>query len=316
MPLLSLTDLDRTELGPWPALGYQGSPLDRAAHLRGAVEDLAKREDARFYLLGGEGVVLHPGEPLRDPLFTADAATTLGAGKRIFLGLADGAPRFAARFDPAEKERLEARGLLVPDLRSTAVQGLVSNDHLAALACGKAMLAWHGRHRFCANCGTRTRAIEGGWRRDCPSCGAQHFPRTDPVVIMLTYRGDQCLMGRAPHFAPEMWSCLAGFVEPGETIEEAVRRETLEETGITTGAVRYRWSQPWPYPMSLMFGCIAEATSQTITMDPNELAGARWFSRAEIAKMLVRKHPEGLFVPPANAIAHHLIRAFVEGATV
>ncbi|MFG1462634.1 NAD(+) diphosphatase [Xanthobacter sp. DSM 24535] len=311
MSLLSLPDL-----GPWPALGYQGSPLDRAAHLRGESAALAKRDDARFYLLGGEGVALHPGEPLRDPLFTAEETAALDGGKLIFLGLADGTPRFAARFDPAGKERMELLGLQVPDLRSTAVQGLVSNDHLAALACGKAMLAWHGRHRFCANCGTRTRSIEGGWRRDCPSCGAQHFPRTDPVVIMLTYDGDQCLMGRAPHFAPEMWSCLAGFVEPGETIEEAVRRETLEETGVTTGAVRYRSCQPWPYPMSLMFGCMAQATSRTITMDAHELAGARWFSREETAKMLVRAHPEGLFVPPANAIAHHLIRAFVEGETV
>jgi len=156
--------------------------------------------------------------------------------------------------------------------------------------------------------------VDAGWRRDCPSCGAQHFPRTDPVVIMLTERGDRCLLGRQPHFAPGMWSTLAGFVEPGETIEEAVRRETLEEAGVTTGAVRYFASQPWPFPMSLMIGCIATATSEDLVIDRNELEDARWFARDEVAEMLMRTHPDGLFVPPPIAIAHHLIRSFIEGA--
>ena len=192
---------------------------------------------------------------------------------RSFLGLRDGAPRFAMRFDPGRREEMEAGGLFVSDLRSIAVAGQLPPGDLAAIACGKAMLAWHGRHRFCSNCGTEARIVEGGWRRDCPSCGAQHFPRTDPVVIMLAHRGDLCLMGRQPHFAPGMWSCLAGFVEPGETAEEAVRREVMEEAGIATGRVTYHSCQPWPFPMSLMIGCLAEATSDEIVMDAKELEG-------------------------------------------
>ncbi|OYX13877.1 MAG: NADH pyrophosphatase [Rhizobiales bacterium 32-66-8] len=303
------------ELGAWPDLGYVGNTLDRAAHLRGDWERLAAQRDARFYLLGGELVAARMLGEWRDPLFDAAHAHALGATTPLFLGLADGAPRFAMRFDPGTRERMEAGGLFVSDLRSTAVGGLLPPADLGAIACGKALLAWHGRHRFCANCGHETGIIEGGWRRDCPSCGAQHFPRTDPVVIMLTAWPDRCLMGRQPHFPPGMWSCLAGFVEPGETIEQAVRRETQEEAGILTGKVSYRTCQPWPYPMSLMIGCIAEAASDQIVVDTKELEGARWFDREETALMLTRTHPDGLFTPPHNAIAHHLIRAFVEGVT-
>ncbi len=307
-----------SELGPWPALGYIGSPLDRAAHRRSDAPALAARPDARTYLLGGELIAARPvaGEGWHDPLFPMPLAEALGGTTPLFLGLDDGAPRFGLTFPPEARERLEAEGLFVSDLRSVAVAGLVAPRHLGPLACAKALGAWHTRHGYCSNCGTATRMIEAGWRRDCPSCGGQHFPRTDPVVIMLTYSGDRCLLGRQPRFAPDMWSCLAGFVEPGETIEEAVRRETLEEAGITTGRVTYRQAQPWPFPMSLMIGCLAEATSSDIVIDPTELEAARWFDRAEAATMLMRTHPAGLFVPPPVAIAHHLIRAFVEGETV
>lgn len=304
----------RPELGPWPALGYVGSPLDRAAQLRPQGDDLVRAPQARAYLIGGELVALKGDDANADPLFGAPEAEAWGRGAPVFLGLQDGAPRAAFPFDPARREEMEAAGLLVTDLRSIAVRGLVGPQHLGPIACGKALLGWHRRHGFCANCGGATTVIEGGWRRDCPSCGAQHFPRTDPVVIMLTARGDECLLGRQPQFAPGMWSCLAGFVEPGESIEEAVRRETLEEAGITTGQVTYHTCQPWPFPMSLMIGCLAEATSRDIVIDPNELEAARWFGRDEVAQMLARAHPDGLFAPPPVAIAHHLIRAFLEGA--
>lgn len=306
--------ITRPELGAWPALGYVDSPLDRACHLRAGAADLLDHPHARFYLLGGELVVLRGEGPVFDPLFERAEAEARGRGESVFLGIeGDGAPRFAKGFDPGLREALEGEGFTVTDLRSIAVGGLIAPHHLGPVACGKALYAWHGRHGFCANCGGASRIVDAGWRRDCPSCGAQHFPRTDPVVIMLTALDDRCLLGRQPHFSPGMWSSLAGFVEPGETIEEAVRRETLEEAGVRTGKVRYLASQPWPFPMSLMIGCIAQATSEELVVDHNELEDARWFSRDEVALMLARTHPDGLFVPPPIAIAHHLIRSFIEG---
>ncbi|NMN57260.1 NAD+ diphosphatase [Xanthobacter sp. SG618] len=306
--------ISRPDLGAWPTLGYVDSPLDRACHLRASAADLLDHPSARFYLLGGELVALKGAGPVFDPLFERAEAEARGRGEALFLGIeGDGAPRFAMGFDPGLRETLEGEGLTVTDLRTIAVSGLIAPQHLGPVACGKALRAWHTRHGFCANCGAASRIVDAGWRRDCPSCGAQHFPRTDPVVIMLTARGDRCLLGRQPHFAPGMWSTLAGFVEPGETIEDAVRRETLEEAGVRTGKVRYLASQPWPFPMSLMIGCIAEATSEELVIDRNELEDARWFGRDEVTLMLTRAHPDGLFVPPPIAIAHHLIRNFIEG---
>ncbi|OYW56584.1 MAG: NADH pyrophosphatase [Rhizobiales bacterium 12-68-15] len=299
--------------GPWPRLGYVHSPLDRAAHLRRDWEALLDRPDARLYLLGGEFVAAKPAGDALDPLFTRAETLAHGTGTPVFLGLSEGAPRFGLRFDPGRREEMETAGLFVSDLRSIATQGLLPPEHLGPLACAKALNAWHGRHRFCANCGQESGMIEGGWRRDCPGCGAQHFPRTDPVVIMLATRGDLCLMGRQAHFAPGMWSALAGFVEPGETAEEAVRREVLEEAGVKVGAVTYQTCQPWPFPMSLMIGFLAEAEGADLVIDRSELEDARWFTRHETALMLARTHPDGLFTPPPVAIAHHLIRAFVVG---
>ena len=223
------------------------------------------------------------------------------------------APRFAVALDLPSIEALKAQDdFLVTDLRSIAVRGLVDADHLPPLAEGKAVLNWHVRHRFCANCGAPTKVAEAGWRRDCPACRSQHFPRTDPVVIMLPVAGERCVLGRSHRFQPGMWSCLAGFVEPGEAIEDAVRRETREEVGIACGLVRYFASQPWPFPTSLMIGCHAEAQSRDIVMDRAELDDARWFEREEVAAMLASNHPSGLTTPPTVAIAYHIIRAWVE----
>ena len=193
------------------------------------------------------------------------------------------------------------------------MQGLVAPDHLPPIAEAKAVLHWHARHRFCPNCGAPTQAVQAGWKRDCPQCKTEHFPRTDPVVIMLASDGRAVACSAArPRFVPTMWSCLAGFIEPGESIEDAVRRETREEAGITCGRVRYFASQPWPFPTSLMIGCHAEALSREIVVDREELEDARWFTKAEVASMLMRKHPQGLTTPPPVAIAHHIIRAWVE----
>src|SRR5262249_46737472 len=242
------------------------------------------------------------------------AARELGrTTETVFLGLFEGAPRFAVGLDPADAEALKSRqSLVVTDLRSIAIRGLIAPDHLPPLAEGKALLTWHLRHRFCSNCGAASNVVEAGWRRDCPACHGQHFPRTDPVVIMLPVAGERCLLGRSYRFQAAMWSCLAGFVEPGEAIEDAVRRETREEAGIVCGAVRYFTSQPWPFPTSLMIGCHAQALSHQIVIDRTELEDARWFDRDEVAAMLQRRHPDGLTTPPTVAIAYHIIRAWVE----
>jgi NAD+ diphosphatase len=307
----------RPELGPPPSLGYVSSILDRAANLRSdqaALAALAANRRAASYVVVGELIVMKRGDSVHDPLFSGDEAAALGRIREtVFLGLAENAGRFGLGLDQSSVDSLKARSdLFVSDLRSIAVQNLVAADHLPPLAEAKALLAWHARHRFCANCGVATEMIDAGWRRHCPACRSEHFPRTDPVVIMLAIDGERCLLGRQSRFAPGMWSCLAGFVEPGENVEEAVRREMQEEAGIRCGRVAYFASQPWPFPMSLMIGAHVQALSTDIVVDHTELESARWFERAEAAEMLVRQHPEGLTAPPPVAIAYHIIRAWVE----
>jgi NAD+ diphosphatase len=300
-----------------PHLGFAGSHIERATELRADAAALAKLErepGSRFYLIGGELVALKTAAGGHDPLFDGIEARDLGVPNEVvFLGFLDGAARFAVALAPPGIETLRKRaGIELIDLRSIAVRGLLDNDHLCVLAEGKALINWHARHRFCANCGAKTQTAEAGWRRDCRSCEAPHFPRTDPVVIMLAVAGERCLLGRPARFQAGMWSCLSGFVEPGETVEEAVRRETREEAGIVCGKVAYFASQPWPFPMSLMIGCYAQARSQEIKVDRSELEDARWFERGEVALMLAGRHPQGLTTPLPFAIAHHILRAFAE----
>ena len=265
------------------------------------------------------------------PFFPLAEVERLG-GARIeaLLGIeAAGAPVFAALLPDGAVEQLaddsdgflDRRQLVVPgrddlaliDLRSIAVQGLVGAEALAVLGQAKAILSWHARHGFCANCGAATRPAAAGWRRECDVCKAQHFPRTDPVVIMLALDGERCLLGRQSRWPKGMYSCLAGFVEPGETIEEAVRREIREESGIACGEVAYLASQPWPFPSSLMIGCFARAASRDIVVDGVELEDARWFTRDEVMAMFDKRHPEGLSAPMPMAIAHHILRVWAEG---
>lgn len=308
---------DSHDFGPKPRLGYAGNLLERAAEKRrdtAFLDAAAQRSDTGIYMLSGELVLLKRTGGGFDPLFTpAEASLFSGATDRVFLGLSQQSARFGLTLASETVENLKSSDKLhVTDLRSIAVQGLVAADHLAPIAEAKALLHWHARRHFCSNCGHTNVATDGGWRRECPNCDAQHFPRTDPVVIMLTIAGERCLLGRQTRFAAGVWSCLAGFVEPGETFEDAVRRETHEETGIVCGHVHYFASQPWPFPSSLMIGCHAEALSEEITVDRNELEDARWFNREEVATMLLRQHPQGLTTPPPVAIAHHIIRAWVE----
>ncbi len=294
--------------------------LDRAAHLRGNDEQLLALEshpNSRAYVVHRDSLVVkREGETSR-ALLSIDEAHKFGANPgTIFLGLRDGAAVFGMGISPAAVEKLMTRDdVAVNELRGMAMQGVVPPEQLSAIAMAKSMVSWHQRHGFCANCGTRTAMKEGGWKRDCPNCKAEHFPRTDPVVIMLVTSGDKCLLGRQKQFPPGMYSCLAGFVEAAETIEDAVRREILEESGIRCTDVNYYMTQPWPYPSSLMIGCTARATSEDIVVDRTELEDARWFDRDEARLMITRKHPDGLAGPHPFAIAHHLVGRWVHGAT-
>ena len=291
--------------------------LDRAAHLRfddDKLMALETRADARAYVVHRDSLVVKQDAEGPRALLAIDEALKFGANAgTVFLGLRDGAAVFGMGIGAQAAEDLIGRAdVALTELRGMAMQGLVPPEQLSAIAMAKSMVTWHQRHGYCANCGTRTRMSHGGWRRDCPSCKAEHFPRTDPVVIMLAVSGDKCLLGRQPRFPKGMYSALAGFVEGGETLEDAVRREIKEEAGISCGKVTYMASQPWPFPCSLMIGCLAEAEDEKITIDVTELDDARWFSREEALK-LVDGRLDGFFCPPKFAIAHQLIAAWARG---
>jgi len=313
--------------------GYQGNPLDRVSARRDDADfvgSLRARADASAILIARDMPILSRAAP-RGALFPMAEVEALGGARlEILLGVdADGAPVFAAMLpDSAVELRadhsdgfMDKRVLATPgrddlepvDLRSIAMQGLVTPSVLAVLGQAKAIAHWHARHSFCANCGAPSRVAAAGWRRECDACKTQHFPRTDPVVIMLAVDGDRCLLGRQARFPQGMYSALAGFLEPGETVEEAVRREIGEEAGIACGEVGYVASQPWPFPASLMIGCLARATSFDISIDRDELEDARWFARDEVQAIFEKRHPGGLSAPHPMAIAHHLLRAWLDG---
>lgn len=307
---------------------FGGSGLDRAAHLRGDAARMARMIEApgagTLALWRGKPMVVEDGDGMALPgWLAADSPVLTGARPPVFLGLdADGAPRFARDVShwqpPAVPETLDAflddSQQVHPDApeshRFAELRTLLTRitpRSAELLATAKAVLGWHATHGFCARCGAETRMAMAGWQRACPACGAQHFPRTDPVVIMLITRGNKVLLGRSPHWPEGMYSLLAGFVEPGEPVEAAVRREVLEETGITVGRVRYLSSQPWPFPMSLMLGCAGEALDEEIRVDPEELEDALWLSREDLACAMAGEHPA---IKPARrgAIAHFLLR--------
>lgn len=284
--------------------GFTGGTLDRADRVRHEPERFAAAEAdpaARLLVLDGLDPQLdHAGRLVWTGL---DA----WQGERLFLGYDDGVPRFAAA---------PPHGRPFPGGRSPALFAMLDRFHAsdaALYAAARSLVDWHGRHGFCAVCGTATAIFRAGWARKCPSCAAEHFPRVDPVVIMLAERGDKVLLGRQPPWPPGRYSALAGFLEVGESIEEAVRRETLEEAGIRLGAVRYLASQPWPFPSSLMIACIGEALNEDIAIDVHELEDARWFTRNEVRAALARDPAAPFGAPPPYAIAHTLLSAWVEG---
>jgi NAD+ diphosphatase len=308
-----MTAFDKFPLGQ---PGFVSHILDRAAYLRSNDEKLLALErhhDARAYVVYRDSLVVKQAAEGPRALLTIDEALQFGANSgTIFLGLRDSAAVFGMGISaPAAEKLLTRDDVAVTELRGMAMQGVVPPEQLSAIAMAKSMVSWHQRHGFCANCGTRTTMKEGGWKRDCPNCKAEHFPRTDPVVIMLVTSGEKALLGRQKQFLPGMYSCLAGFVEAAETIEDAVRREIFEESGIRCTDVNYYMTQPWPYPSSLMIGCTARATNEDIIVDHAELEDARWFDRAEATLMIKRQHPDGLAGPHPFAIAHHLLGRWV-----
>jgi len=321
---------DRPFHPPFPAepsarTGFAVNRLNRMSERRddaAFINGLKQSPATRSLVLSGDIPVLKRVDDGYDALFTLAEAMALGAPRETaFLGVEGELALFAALIETETPETAQARSdIAMIDLRSIATQDLLPAEVMGALGQAKSLMHWHARHRFCSNCGAPSRVAAAGWRRACDACGAQHFPRTDPVVIMLVVNHGDCLLARhvgsvRAVYPDGMYSCLAGFVESGETLEDAVRREVFEETAIRIGKVDYLASQPWPFPASLMIGCIAQAASREVTIDAKELQDARWFSREEAALMLSNAHPAGLACPPKLAIANLLIAAWVAGET-
>ncbi|HEX7948506.1 MAG TPA: NAD(+) diphosphatase [Phenylobacterium sp.] len=297
---------------------FAGNPLDRASDRRTNSEWLAEQLASSDSL----GVAVWNGKPFIEKTkdggsqiayLPAKLAGELAGGpeRLLFLGLWKETAVFAVDMEgEADPGQGPLQGLgEFKDLRQVAMQ-LPPTD-AAIMATAKQMFEWRRRHQFCANCGQPSESMDGGWKRQCPACRVEHFPRTDPVVIMLAYHGDRCMLGRQEVWPKGMFSALAGFLEPGESIEEACARELNEEAGLHTRAVRYHSTQPWPYPSSLMIGLIAEVEDEEGAPDQSELSEIRWFTRAEARQLIKGELPE-TFAPGPLAIAHQLIRAWAE----
>lgn len=289
-----------------PAIAFTGSPLDRADHLRADPDALAGQMNWRARLLKLDG--LTPGMDDAGALAWGSLADCDPDCELVFLGLMDGKPCFA----PVPAEGADGPAYAQPQVWQAI--NLLSEQDLATYGGARSLVDWHARHRFCARCGAATTLAKGGWQRNCPSCNAQHFPRTDPVTIMLVEHDDKLLLGRQPKWPERVFSALAGFVEPGESIEEAVAREVKEEAGVTVRDVRYVASQPWPFPSQLMIGCHAIAEDTALTIDHTELEDARWFTPAELeaARAAGAEGTENLVFPRSVAIAHSLVTWWLE----
>ncbi|MDO7843076.1 NAD(+) diphosphatase [Sphingomonas immobilis] len=280
------------------APGFTGGLLDRSDALRHDAEAFAAAaSDFRAKLLKLDGY--DPEIDAEGRLAWTSIAERADDAELVLLGLENGRPHFAA-YTP---------GMGPPRGRPQRLFAML--DHLApgeaaTYAAARSVLDWHARHQFCANCGTQTALFRAGWGRTCPNCHAEHFPRVDPVVIMIAEHDGRALLGRQPAFPPGRYSALAGFLEPGESIEEAVAREIMEEAGVRVTNVRYVASQPWPFPSSLMIACVGQAEDDAITLDTNELEDAIWVSRDDVRKVLANE-PGPFLPPPPYAIANTLL---------
>lgn len=287
-------------------IAFAGARIDRADHVRADPARLAalRRESAILLELDGLTPVLGENGMLRWRDISGEDHPDL-----VFLGLLEGRGAFAAVPSHQVVDRASAHREIWQLL------GMLQPEELAIYGGARGLIEWHSRHPFCARCGSPTRIAKGGWQRDCTgeACEAQHFPRVDPVAIMLVEHDDRLLLGRSTRFPPRSYSALAGFIEPGETIEEAVAREVLEEAGVAVRDVRYVANQPWPFPAQLMIGCHAMADDDRLTIDTTELADARWFTRAEVVEAMEKRRESTSFVPPLKqAIAFNLLHWWLE----
>lgn len=308
---------------PVPRVG-SARRLDRMAEKRNDDAWISARlaaPESRFLLLSDLSLAVDSNENRSETSIRwcrADDITALGAdpARALLLGCGEeGHAMFALSLTesdtaaiPGGQQRLKP----LVDLRSLAMQGALTPDELSLAGMARALAAWHLTQRCCGRCGGHTRVSDAGWRRKCWACGQEHYPRMDPAVIVLVTDGERCLLGRHKRYAHKFYSTLAGFVEPGEDIENCVRREMFEETGVRIGEVAYMAAQPWPFPHSLMIGCWAEALSSDLTLDEEELWDARWFDRDEVRQMMAEQHPKGFTVPGSHSIAYALIRSFTE----
>ncbi|WP_319411478.1 NAD(+) diphosphatase [uncultured Cohaesibacter sp.] len=309
-------------------VGFMHNRLDRDTEHRDetSIPTMLAKPDAGFYLFHKDLLLLDAKGDAVQAIFDREAAQSLGADMEgaILLGTdpeEGNAPRLAVKLSDDAEERFEASGdYRLESVRTLGLHGMLPADQLGAIAQARGLLNWHDSHPFCSRCGSKTVVTLGGARRDCPNCSAIHFPRTDPAVIMLILHRDpegieRCLLAHHTRFSGPMYTTLAGFMEQGETIEAAVRREVLEESGVDVGAVRYMASQPWPFPSSLMIGCYGEALSTEITIDPSELTDARWFTRDEVRVLLERDTNSDLpHTPGRFSIASWLIRSWLNSA--
>lgn len=287
-----------------PAFASGG--IDRADHVRSDPEQLRNAimaPSSRLLMMDGLDPHISPDGTLSyGGLMEADPDADL-----LFLGFQDDHAIFASL------NKLTPAPMFNPRLWQAL--SALSGQEASLYAAARSVMDWHNRHQFCAVCGTQTTAQKGGWSRRCSpdneGCGAEHFPRVDPVTIMLIQRNGKLLLGRQPQFPPKNYSALAGFVEPGESIEGAVQRETLEEVGIKTENVRYMCSQPWPFPSSLMVGCIADALDDKITLDDEELEDAIWVTLDDVKAALDGDHNAPFAAPPPLAIARTLLNIWV-----
>ena len=297
---------------------FSGNPLNRASERRGDVSWLAEKllasDSLAIALWNGKPMVERSqGGDLQIAYIPSRLAEDLsgGAERLLFLGLWQETAVFAVDLegghDPADGP-LAGMGRF-EELRGVAMRMPGSDAAMAATA--KSMFEWRRRHRHCSACGEHTNVVDGGWKRQCPACNAEHFPRTDPVVIMLAVHGERCMLGRQEAWPKGMYSALAGFLEPGETIEEACARELEEEAGLKTVSVAYHSTQPWPYPSSLMIGLVAQVANDEATPDQTELSEVRWFTKPE-ARGVLAGEMEGVFAPGAMAIAHQLLKTWAE----
>lgn len=285
-------------------LGFTGNRLDRADQVRVDADAFAAAAaHPRALCLRLDGIDFAPGEDgglVWEPLDPTDERALM------LLGIdEDGTPRFVR--EASSGSRIDARSRTVMRLIP-----LLSGEELALYGGARSLIDWHARHRFCAVCGAPSALFRGGWGRRCDACGAEHFPRVDPVVIMLAEHDGRVLVGRQPGFPPGFFSALAGFLEPGESIEEAVARELWEEAGIRVRDVTYVASQPWPFPSSLMIGCRATAEDAALTLDTTEIEAAIWVDRAEVRAALAGDTGAPFMVPPPLAIARHLLELWAK----